>query len=87
MRNGGSGGQSRAKSTGDESRCALWTKRCARVRALTLQSQEENGTQNLEGAAGDAVTAPAETRVRGSNGCVTRGNLTSPLASLSTWAK
>lgn len=87
MRDGGRGERSRAKSTGDENRCALWTKRCARVRALTLQSQEENRTQNLEGAAGDAVTSPAETRVRDSNSCVTRGNLTWPPASLSAWAK
>lgn len=87
MRNGGGGEQSRAKSTGDENGCALWTKRCARVRALTLQSQEENRTQSLEGAAGEAVTAPAETRLRGSYSCVTRGNLTSPPDSLSAWAK
>lgn len=81
------GNKAGAKSTDDENRCALWTKRYARVRALMLQSQEENRTQNLEGASGDAVTSPAETRVRGSNSCVTRGNLTSPPASLSAWVK
>lgn len=47
----------------------------------------KNRTQNLEGAAGDVVTSPAETRVRSSNSCVTNGNLTSLPPSLSTWAK